>query len=242
MLQQERNMTEERPHALVIGVGVGTGAACVRRFVDGGYRVSMVARSPERLAEFTAEIPHTTAFPADIADGEPFRATLREIVAAQGHVDVVIYNAAQATFAPYHELDVGKFERNFRVNTSGLLIAAQALAPAMAERGRGAIVVTGNTAALRGKPAFVGFAPTKAAQRILSESLARELGPQGVHVAYVVIDAAIDMPFAKRRFGEREPDFFAQPADLAGEIFHVAHQPRSTWSFLVELRPFGEVW
>lgn len=235
-------MANQRPHALVIGVGVGTGAACVRRFVDEGYQVSMMARSPERLAEFAAEIHHTTSYPADIADGERFRAVLRAVVAAQGHPDVVIYNAAQATFAPYQELDVAKFERNFRVNTSGLLIAAQELAPAMAERGRGAIVVTGNTAALRGKADFVGFAPTKAAQRILAESLARELGPQGVHIAYVVIDAAIDMPFARRRFGEREPDFFAQPADLAGEIYHVAHQPRSTWSFLVELRPYREVW
>ena len=91
-------------------------------------------------------------------------------------------------------------------------------------------------------PSFVGWAPTKAAQRILSECLARELGPQGVHVAYVVIDAVIDMPFARQTRPDAPDDFFAKPDDLADEIYHVAHQPRSARSFLVELRPFGEKW
>ena len=113
----------------------------------------------------------------------------------------------------------------------------------MVERGDGAIVVTGNTSALRGIPGFVGVALTKASQRILVESLARDLGSKGVHVAYVIIDAAIDMPFARRRFGEGKPDdFFAQPADIAAEIYHFAHQPLSTRTFLVQIRPFGEKW
>ncbi|MCH9671780.1 MAG: short-chain dehydrogenase, partial [Gammaproteobacteria bacterium] len=99
-----------------------------------------------------------------------------------------------------------------------------------------------NTAALRGKADFVGWSPTKAAQRILAECLARELGPSGVHVAYVVIDAFIDMPFARRRQTDRPDDFFAKPDDLASEIYNVAHQPKSAWSFLVELRPFSETW
>ena len=76
----------------------------------------------------------------------------------------------------------------------------------------------------------------------MAESLARELGPKGIHVAYVIIDAVIDMPFARRRWTDRPEDFFAKPDDLAAEIYHVAHQPRSAQSFLVELRPFGEVW
>ena len=235
-------MTKDGPHGMVIGVGAGTGLACARRFAAGGYRVSMIARNAERLQGFSETIADSVPYAADIADLDGFRATLRRIVADLGPPTVVVYNAALATFAPYTELDPAALERNFRVNTSGLLVAAQELAPAMCERGDGAIVVTGNTGALRGKPDFIGFSPTKASQRILAESLARALGPQGVHVAYVVIDAMIDMPFARRRAGDRPDDFFAKPDDIAGEVFHIAHQPRSTHSFLVELRPFGEKW
>jgi NADP-dependent 3-hydroxy acid dehydrogenase YdfG len=227
---------------MVIGVGAGTGLACARRFAAGGYRVSMLARHRERLQSFADSIEGSVAYPTDIADLDGFRATLRQIAGDLGEPDVVIYNASLASFAAYRELAAADLERNFRVNTGGLLVAAQELAPAMVERGNGAIIVTGNTGSLRGKPDFIGFSPTKAAQRILAESLARELGPQGVHVAYVVIDAVIDMPFARRRRPERPDDFFAKPDDIAGEIFHVAHQPRSTRSFLVELRPFGEDW
>src|SRR4029077_15834853 len=102
----------------------------------------------------------------------------------------------------------------------------------------GTIIVTGNTSALRGRPSFAAFAPTKAAQRILAESMARELGPKGVHVAYVVIDALIDLPWTlqmmRARMGKEPPDdFFIQPAAIADEIWHVAHQDRCAWSFNV---------
>ena len=112
----------------------------------------------------------------------------------------------------------------------------------MAARAKGAIVVTGNTSALRGRANFAGFAPTKAAQRILSEAIARDLGPKGVHVAYMVIDAVIDSPRQRERFPGRPDDFYIKPAAIAEECFHVAHQERSAWSFLVEIRPFGETW
>ncbi|MEM7252574.1 MAG: SDR family NAD(P)-dependent oxidoreductase [Pseudomonadota bacterium] len=232
----------DKPHCVVIGVGAGTGAACVRRFLAENYTVSMISRSDERLADFASEMPGAIPYRADIAEPDHFRVTLERIAADHGMPRVVVYNATQATFGKYQDIALEKFERNFRVNTGGLLIAAQTFGPAMADAGDGAIIVTGNTAALRGKPDFVGWSPTKAAQRILAECLARELGPSGVHVAYVVIDAFIDMPFARRRQGDRPEDFFAKPDDLAGEIYHLAHQPRSSWSFLVELRPFGETW
>jgi NAD(P)-dependent dehydrogenase (short-subunit alcohol dehydrogenase family) len=236
----------DRPHCLVVGVGAGTGLACVRRFVDGGYKVSMIARHAERLQSFAGQVEHTTPYPADISDLDGYRAVLQRIVAEQGLPRKVIYNAALGTFQPYGELDTDLFERNFRVNTTGLLVTAQELAPQMVaqggEQGGGALIVTGNTGALRGTPRFVGFSPTKAAQRILAESLARELGPQGLHVAYVVIDAMIDMPMVRQRYTDKPDDFFAKPADIAGEIFHTAHQPPSTRSFLVEIRPHAEPW
>ena len=235
-------MPDNRPHCVLIGIGPGTGAACARHFSAEGYRVSIISRSEARLDEFAAEIPHTTPYPADIAETARYREMLERVLSEQGRPKVVLYNATQATFGTYTEVAVEKLERNFRVNTAGLLVAAQGFGPAMETAGEGAIVVTGNTAATRGKPNYVGWASTKAGQRIMAESLARELGPKGIHVAYVIIDAVIDMPFARRRWTDRPEDFFAKPDDLAAEIYHVAHQPRSAQSFLVELRPFGEVW
>jgi NADP-dependent 3-hydroxy acid dehydrogenase YdfG len=112
----------------------------------------------------------------------------------------------------------------------------------MIDAGTGAIVVTGNTSAQRGRPNFAGFAPTKAAQRILAESMARDLGPRGVHVAHVVIEAVIDVAWARERYKDRPDDFFIRPAAIADEVWHVAHQDRSAWSFNVEVRPYGETW
>ena len=235
-------MKLEDKHCLVIGIGAGTGAAVARRFAKEGHQISMIARGEERLSAFAGEIPNSTPYRSDISDSEGFRTTLRRICEEQGSPRHVIYNATQATFGTLLDIDTEKYERNFRVNATGLLIAAQELSPAMVEAGRGSIVITGNTAALRGKPNYVGWASTKAAQRNLAESLARELGPSGVHVAYVVIDAVIDMPFARKRWPDFPDDFYAKPADLAAEIYHLANQPRSARSFLIELRPFGEKW
>jgi NADP-dependent 3-hydroxy acid dehydrogenase YdfG len=116
------------------------------------------------------------------------------------------------------------------------------LAPAMIAAGSGAIIATGNTSAHRGRANFAGFAPTKAAQRILAEAIAREVGPKGVHVAYVMIDAVIDLAWTRQRYPDASESFFVKPAAIAEEVWHVAHQDRSAWSFNVELRPFGETW
>jgi len=113
----------------------------------------------------------------------------------------------------------------------------------MVEAGEGVIIATGNTSAVRGKPRFAGFAPTKAAQCILAEAIARELGPKGVHVAYVMIDAVIDLEWTRAMFSKPAGDpFFIQPSAIAEELWHVAHQDRSAWSFNVEIRPFAEAW
>lgn len=235
-------MNTQDKHCLVIGVGPGTGLATVRHFAANGYRVSMIARHAGRLETWEGEIEGAKGYAADIADTEGFVATLRQIAEERGYPQVVIYNATLATRGTYQEIPLADFERNFRANATGLLATAQTLCPAMEERGDGALICTGNTGALRGKPNYIGWTPTKAAQRMVAEALARDLGPKGVHVAYVIIDAVIDMPFARRRMPDRPDDFFAAPADLAAEIYHLAHQPRSARTFLLELRPFGENW
>ena len=112
----------------------------------------------------------------------------------------------------------------------------------MVEAGRGTILATGNTAAYRGRAQFSPFAPTKAAQRILLESAARALGPSGVHCCYVAIDAVIDVPWTREWYADKPDEFFCQPADIAAECYHLAHQPKSAWTFDTLIRPYGETW
>lgn len=231
-----------QPVALITGVGPGTGAALARRFAAGGYAVAMLARDAGRLAALEREIAGAHGFVCDVAREAEIDATLGRVRAELGAPEVLVHNAVGGAFGTFLEIEPAVLARNFQVNTMALLHLGQKLAPAMIAAGRGAIVVTGNTSALRGRANFAGFAPTKAAQRILAEAMARDLGSKGVHVAYIVIDAVIDVPWARERFADRPDDFFIQPAAIADEAFHVAHQDRSAWSFLVEVRPFKEVW
>jgi len=233
---------EARPVCLITGVGPGTGAALARRFAAGGYTVAMLARSGERLRGLAAEVADTHAFACDVADAEAFRSVLAEVAERLGPPAVVIHNAVGWMFGGFMEIDPAALERNFQVNVMALLTLARATAPAMVWAGRGALIVTGNTSAHRGKPSYAGFAPTKAAQRILAQSIARELGPKGVHVAHVTIDAVIDSPWTRELLRDKPDTFFTNPADIADEVWHLAHQPRAAWSFEVELRPFGEPW
>ena len=243
-----------KPVALITGVGDSTGAALARRFAAGGCRVAMVARNAERLAALEAEIEDAKAFVCDIGDLDALIATIDHVRATMGKPEVLVHNAVAATFKGFLAADPTELERNFRVNTTALLYLARALAPDMIAAGKGAIMVTGNTAAHRGVPKYALFAPSKAGQRVLAESLARELGPQGVHVAYITIDAAIDVTWIGSQvekpswltppadWSEAREDYYAQPAAIADEVFHVAHQHRSTWSFDLVIRPFAEAW
>jgi NAD(P)-dependent dehydrogenase (short-subunit alcohol dehydrogenase family) len=227
---------------VVTGAGPGTGAALARRFAADGYRVALLARDAKRLGKLAAEIPGSAAFPVDVADLDALRATLAAVRERLGAPSVLLHNAVAGGFGDFESVTPEALELRFRVNVTSLLVLTQELAPAMIAAGQGAIVVTGNTSAWRGKAAFAGFAPTKAAQRILAESLARSLGPRGVHVAYVVIDAVIDVPWTRRAYPDRPDAFFIQPSGIADAVHHVAHQERSAWTFELDLRPFGESW
>ncbi|MDR6834063.1 MULTISPECIES: SDR family NAD(P)-dependent oxidoreductase [unclassified Sphingopyxis] len=231
-------MSDTKPLALVTGVGPGTGASVVRRFAEGGYRVAMLARNADRLTALAHEIPDTIALPCDVSDAD----ALKQAIDSVGAPRVVVHNAVGGAFGTFSQIDAEVLQRNFEINTMALFHLARLTTPAMIAAGEGALIVTGNTSAQRGRAAFAGFAPTKAAQRILAESLARDLGPKGVHVAYLIIDAAIDVPWQRELQPDKADDFFCSPASIAGEVFHLAHQPRDAWSFLAEVRPFHEPW
>ena len=227
-----------KPLALVTGVGPGTGAAIARRFAEGGYRVAMLARNADRLAALEKEIPDSIAVPCDVSDAAALERAITEV----GAPKVVVHNAVGGAFGTFTQIEAETLQRNFEINTMALFHLARLTTPAMIAGGEGALIVTGNTSAQRGRAAFAGFAPTKAAQRILAESLARDLGPKGVHVAYLVIDAVIDVPWQRERLPDAADDFFISPASIAAEVHHLAHQPRDAWSFLAEIRPFHEPW
>ncbi len=234
-------MTGPEKVCLITGVGPGTGSALVRRFAE-GYRVAMIARNEQRLAELEQKLPGAVAFPCDVTREEALAETIDSIRRKLGDPEILIHNAVGGAFGDYAAIEAQTLRQNFEVNTMALLNLAQALTPAMIEAGRGAILCTGNTSTYRGKANFAGFAPTKAAQRILAESMARTLGPKGVHVAYLAIDAVIDLPWT-RKFNPDKPDeFFCRPDDIAAECWHLAHQPRSAWTFDVMIRPDRENW
>ncbi|MEM7268346.1 MAG: SDR family NAD(P)-dependent oxidoreductase [Pseudomonadota bacterium] len=229
---------------LVTGVGPdhGTGAEIAKRFKSGGYDVAMLARNEENLASL-AEAYGCAPYVCDVADINALRETVARVQAEMGDPEIVVHNALRSTRGPFLEQDPDDLERNFRVNTHALNVLAHETLPAMVAAGKGAVLVTGNTSATRGKAHWGYFASTKAAQRILCEALAREFGPKGVHVAYFIIDAAIDTPRTRPVLAPDKPDeFFCKPSAIAENMFHVAHQDRSAWSMTVEMRPCGEVW
>lgn len=232
-----------QPVCLITGAGEGTGAATARRFAAGGYRTALLARTETRLKRLEGEIEGARGYVCDVSNLDELKNTIAKVRTELGAPTVVLHNAVAGAFQTVLEADPIRFEEIFRTNATALMMLAQCVAPDMVKNGKGAIIVTGNTSAWRGKPNFSMFAPTKAAQRILAESMARDLGPKGVHVAYLTVDAAIDTPFTRPRlFPNRPDDFFCKPAAIAEEIFHIAHQDPSVWSFAVEIRPYHENW
>ena len=227
---------------IITGVGPGTGSALSRRFAAGGYQIALLARTESRLRELAAELPGASAYPCDVADEAQIVETLARVARELGPASVLIHNAVGGAFGDFQEIEPEVLQSNFAINTMALLHLARGVAPAMLEAGEGAILVTGNTSAYRGRANFAGFAPTKAAQRVLAESLARSLGPRGIHVAYLAIDAVIDVPWARQAFPDKPDAFYAKPSAIAEVAFGLAHQDRSAWAFDVVVRPFCEPW
>ena len=227
---------------LVTGVGPGTGTSVVKRFAIAGYKVVMLSRSEERLLNLQAEIPNTVAYPCDVSNEQQMSDVINKVKNDLGVPDVLVHNAVKGGRGNFLEIKPKDLLKNFEVNTMGLLYLARGFAQEMIDRGNGSIIVTGNTSARRGKPWFATTAPTKAAQRILAESIAREIGPKGIHVSYILIDAAIDVPWTREAWPEKPDDFFMKPNSIADEIFHITNQDKSAWTFDVEIRPFAEPW
>ena len=228
--------------ALITGVGPGTGSSIARRFSDGGYKIAMIARDKERLKSLEDELEGSKGYSCELRNQEYLNSTIDNIIKDFGYPDVFIHNAVRGTRGNFLEFTSEELQSNFDINVLALHRIAQKVAPEMIKKAKGAIIVTGNTSAHRGKANFGGTASTKAAQKILTESFARYLNPKGIHVAYITIDAAIDLEWTRKAWPDKPDDFFIQPDDIASEVWHITHQSKSAWTFDHWLRPFGENW
>jgi NAD(P)-dependent dehydrogenase (short-subunit alcohol dehydrogenase family) len=230
------------PVCVIIGAGPGNGAAFARQFSRAGYHVALLARSRESLESITSEIAGTRAYVYDATDPGDAERVFAEIRNDLGLPQTMIFNASSREFGDIDATTPDLFERAWRVNAYGCLLAAQQVIPDMRASGGGSIVIIGATASLKGAADFVAFASAKAAQRSLAQSLARKLGPEGIHVAYVIIDAMVDMPVSRAMAPDAPDSDFAKPDDIAESVFFLARQPKSAWTFELDLRPFGEPW
>ena len=226
----------------IIGVGPGNGEAYARRFSDQGHAVALLSRSVDKLQTLASELPDAQAFACDASDPDSVRSALGDVARAMGPVQTLIYNAGAGAFGSIDDVDLSDFERAWRVNTLGLAAAAKAVVPAMREAGAGNLIVTGATASRKGGANFAAFAQAKAAQRSLAQSLARKLGPDGIHVALIIIDAVVDLPRTREAMADKATHEFAKPGAIADAAWFLANQDRSAWTFELDVRPFSESW
>lgn len=227
---------------VITGVGAGNGASFSRRFTREGYRVVMLARNLTYLETLTKEIPGSVAMECDVRDPDAIRDVFARIHEEIGTVDTLIYNAGAGEWASIMDTSLEGMQSSWATNTLGLVACAQQVIPSMTENGEGNIMVIGATASLRGGAQSTAFASAKAAQRSVAQSMARDLGPKGIHVGYLIIDGIIDIERTRERFPDRADDFFMQPDAIADSVYALTQQDRSAWAFEIDLRPYGEKW
>lgn len=227
-----------KPVCAVIGIGPKNGEAFARTFDEHGYALALLSRSTELSGKLATELEDARAYACDAGDPASVTSTFERVREDLGAVDVLIYNAGSGSWKNVEELTVEEFERSWRINALGGLVAAQQVIPDMKSRGAGSIIFVGATASLRGVPMTAGFAPAKAAQRILAQSMAKHLGPQGIHVSVLIIDGQIGDPDSPATQDGTRLD----PRDIANCAYQLTTQPGSAWSFEVDLRPMQEKW
>jgi NAD(P)-dependent dehydrogenase (short-subunit alcohol dehydrogenase family) len=226
------------PLCAIVGIGPKNGAAFARCFDRAGYRVALLSRRTSFSEELAKELDDARAYVCDASDPASIATAFATLQSEMGPVDVLIYNAGGGGWQTVEEITADDFEQGWRVNALGALLASQQVIPAMKGKGAGNIVFVGATASLRGRPKTTGFAAAKAAQRSLAQSMAKHLGPQGIHVSLLIIDGQIDSPgSAATSRGER-----LDPNDIASLALYLTTQPSSAWSFEVDARPSRENW
>jgi NAD(P)-dependent dehydrogenase (short-subunit alcohol dehydrogenase family) len=236
--------------ALVVGAGEATGGAIARRFAREGFVACVTRRNADKLAPLVAQIEsgggRAVAFGSDARREDQVVELVQKIERDVGPIEVCVFNVGGNVRFPIRELTARVYTKVWEMAAlAGFLVGREA-AKVMVPRGRGTILYTGATASLRGGKGFAAFAGAKFALRALAQSMARELGPEGIHVAHVVVDGAIDTPFIRENFPERyalkDQAGILDPEAIAENYWRLHVQPRSAWTHELDLRPWMEPW
>jgi NAD(P)-dependent dehydrogenase (short-subunit alcohol dehydrogenase family) len=230
--------------AAVLGVGPGLGAAVARRFAGEGFAVAMMARQEESLAEIRQDIEDdggkVLTVSVDATDADSVAAAFERARDELGDSEVLVYNAGAFQMGGVLEVSPAQFDECFRANCAGAFYTAREVLPAMVDAGRGTILLTGASAALRGKARFSALAVGKFGLRALAQSMAREFGPQGIHVSHVIIDGQINTPRIKEMSPDREEHTLLSPDAIAETYWQLHSQDRTAWTLELDLRPSVE--
>ena len=241
------------PAAVIIGAGDATGGAIARAFAVEGF-TACVNRRPrnidqlEALAQSIRDAGHQArAFPGDAREEDDMIALFDRVEAEVGPVEVAVFNIGANVNFPIAETTVRVYTKVWEMACLGGFLMGREAAKRMTPRGRGTILFTGATASLRGGAGFSAFSGAKGALRMLAQSMARELGPQGIHVAHTIVDGAIDTDFIRQRLGDgfdeaKAKDLVLNPEAIAANYVMLHRQPKSAWTHELDLRPWGEKW
>jgi NAD(P)-dependent dehydrogenase (short-subunit alcohol dehydrogenase family) len=240
------NDIEEAPPnrvCVVVGVGEGLGAALACRFAT-GYKVALIARSGAVIGKVGDEITDAggVALPiqSDATVESQIASADEQINRELGPVEILIFNGGRRPMGRLMETTPEVFEQTWRLHAFGAFLWARQVVPQMPTRGSGTILITGATAGVRPWPTSAAFAPAKFAVRGLGQVMARDLHPQGIHVAYVNVDGGIDMPLLRKLRPDAKADDMLKPSAIADSFWYLAHQDRSAWSHELDVRPFKE--
>ena len=227
--------------AVIAGVGPGLGESIARKFVDEGCQVGLFARSEDYLADLAAELgDDALAVPTDITDPEAVESGFKNVRESFGPVDVLVNHASGGSWNGLQAISPEEFEQAWRVSSYGALCCSQAAVDDMLDGGGGTIIFTGATSAVRGRDGALGFSAAKFSNRGMAESMARELGPEGIHVAHVVIDGQIRTPQVETQSPDRDAEEFLDPDAVADTYWQLVEQDRSAWTLELDVRPHVE--
>lgn len=234
-------MADTRKVAVVTGVGPGLGASIARRFAT-EYAVAIIARRADYLRSLATEIRGSGGtvleVPGDIGKREQVEAAFKKIRAELGAPELLLYNAGGGTWGTITEVTPEQYEDSWRTNAFGAFICARECATDMIAKRHGVMLFTGATAGVKAGPKSISFGPAKFAMRGLAQSLARDLGPKGIHVAWINVDGSIDIP--TRSIPSLKKEDMLDPSAIAETYWHLAHQHPSAWTMELEVRPFKE--
>lgn len=241
---------ENKKVALVIGAGDATGGAIAKRFAKGGYITCVTRRHADKLTTLVNEIKEAGgqahAFGSDARKEDQVIQLIEDIENNIGEIDVLVFNIGANVPCSILEETAQKYFKIWEMACFSAFLVGREVAKRMVQRQRGNIIFTGATAGMRGSAYFAAFSGAKHALRALAQSMARELGPQNIHVAHVIVDGAIDTVFIEQTFpdiyAKKEQDGILNPEHIAENYWHISQQPRDAWTFEIDLRPWIEKW